>query len=321
MTESLASPIITDGFYAKEFSTTIKSYLQNEHFFFTSSGAEALSVILKAMGIKPDDEIILPSYVCDSVYYAVENSGAKPILVDINENWVVDPEEIESKITSKTKAIIVVYTFGIACDIKSILKLGVPVIEDICQAMGLEIDEKKAGSFGIASFISFKAIKCVTLAGEGGGILTNNNELASSIQNLAGRNVFNDKVTEVNASFGYSQLKQYHSFLSKRKKIADKYLNLFIGSNTIIKTSFGLGMNYRFVVQTTLNVENTMQAFAAEGISLRKGVDSLLHKTFNISGNFKGTENAFNSTLSFPIYPSLTDSEFEQIKTAIKKLM
>ncbi|MCD6068694.1 MAG: putative perosamine synthetase [Bacteroidetes bacterium] len=317
--ESLASPVITDGAFSKQFSSGIRTYLQSKHFFFANSGTESLYVILKALGIKNGDEVILPSYVCDSVYYAVQNAGAIPVLADINENWVAGPEEIKARITDKTKAIIVVYTFGLPCDIKTIVDFGIPVIEDICQAMGLEINEKKAGSFGIASFVSFAAIKCMTMAGEGGGILTNSDELADKITELKKRSVFTNRVTETQAAFGCAQLKQYDVFLEKRKKQAEAYQKLLGNSEQVLKTSYGTGMNYRFVIQTNQDVEDTMKRFAEKGISLRRGVDSLLHKTFDIKGGFSVTERMFSTTVSFPIYPALTDAELETIGTAIKQ--
>lgn len=317
--ESLTSPIITDGIFKTRFSDGLKSFMGVSQFYFSNSGTESLFIILKALNIQPGDEVILPSYVCESVYYAILNAGAIPILVNVNEDWVTSPEEIAGKITNKTKAIVVVYTFGVICEIEKIISLGIPVIEDICQSLGLSINGKQAGSFGVASFISFKAIKCITTGGEGGGFFLNDESLVANVNKLNKNYWFSGKITELQAAFGTSQLEQYNSFLEERKQIARQYEELFVTSDKVTKTSYGLGMNYRFVVQSKLDVEDTMKRFLECGIHLRRGVDALLHKVFNHSGDFSVTESVFNKTISFPIYPGLTREDFLSISETIKK--
>ena len=310
----LGSSTITGGDFSKRFENELRNYFDSKYFFFTHSGTEALYIILKSLGIGSGDQVILPSYVCEAVFYAVLNSGSSPVLVDLeNDSWVVSYDEIKKKITTKTKAIIVVYTFGIQCDIESIINLGIPVVEDICQSFGLNINGKKAGTFGIASFTSFHAIKCLTTGGEGGGIITSDNEMAEKIIWMKGNYLFNARITELQAAFGLAQMEQYNDFLARRQTYASAYRDLLSLSSKVKKTSFGMGVNYRFVVTIETDVDDMLLFFRHHGVHLRMGMDNILHKQFSIQGFFPNTEKMYSSTLSFPIYPALKEEEFSRI--------
>ncbi|MGC9310396.1 MAG: DegT/DnrJ/EryC1/StrS family aminotransferase, partial [Candidatus Aenigmatarchaeota archaeon] len=137
-----------------------------------NSGTSALFLALKALEVKNGDEVILPSYVCASVLSAVNSTGAKPVLADIeNEGYNICPKSAAEKITARTKSIIVPHMFGAPAGLEELLELKVPVIEDCAQSAGASYNGKKLGSFGAMSIFSFYATKVLT-TGHGGMVLT-----------------------------------------------------------------------------------------------------------------------------------------------------
>ena len=158
----------------------------NEFFFF--KGRVALYAILKAIGIKPEDEIIVPGFTCVVVPNAITYLDAKPVYVDIDpKTYNIDPEKIEEKITDKTNAIIAQHTFGIPADMDKITEIAknnnLYIIEDSCHAIGSKYKRKEVGTFGDAAFFSSQWSKPVT-TGLGGWAIVNNPELREKLDNI-----------------------------------------------------------------------------------------------------------------------------------------
>lgn len=318
VSEAIRSHNLTNGTFKERFLTALCNYLGVNEIHYTDSGTDALIFLLKALNIKENDEIILPTYVCEGVFLAVLEAGYKPVLCDIGENWNTTAEKIKEKISPNTGAIIMVYIFGLEGDIENILALGYPVIEDVCQSFGLKIKGKVAGTFGIASFCSFGSIKCLTTGGTGGCIFSTRDDVNQKLKDLANERAALPILTEINAAYGLAQIENYEYFLSKRIDIANQYNEVFSEIPDVQKTSINMGMNYRFITKVATEPDRLINEFAGYGISLRKGVDQLLHKRFNIRGNFSNSEETFNSTISWPIYPELTQEELNYIFTVVK---
>lgn len=156
--------------------------------FFCFKGRVALYAILKAIGVKAGDGIILPGFTCVVVPNAVTYLGAKPIYIDINpETYNIDPQKIEEKITEKTKAIIAQHTFGIPAEMDKIVeiakKYNLYVIEDSCHAIGSKYKSKEVGTFGDAAFFSSQWSKPIT-TGLGGWAIVNNPELKEKMKKI-----------------------------------------------------------------------------------------------------------------------------------------
>ncbi|MHA1833615.1 MAG: DegT/DnrJ/EryC1/StrS family aminotransferase [Candidatus Baldrarchaeia archaeon] len=231
--------ISSKGEFIPKFEEEFAKYCDVKYGVATSNGTVALHLALTALGIKKGDEVIVPTLTFVATANAVTYCGAKPIFVDSHPDyWCMDPEKIEEKITSKTKAIIPVHLYGHPCDMDAIMDIAkdhnLYVIEDAAEAHGAEYKGKKVGSFGDISCFSFYGNKIIT-TGEGGMCLTNNEEIAKKMRILRdhGMNLnrkywhnvigFNYRMTNIQAAIGLAQLQKLDRFVKKKIEIARWY--------------------------------------------------------------------------------------------------
>ena len=204
-----------------------------------ANGTVALDLAIEALDLKPGDEVILPSFTIVSCMNAILRLGLVPVFVDSNAiDWNMNCSDIESKITYKTRAIVVVHIYGLCTDMDTILQLSkkyqLHVIEDAAEAHGLKYKGHVCGSFGVLSTFSFYANKNIT-TGEGGMVLTNDEKIAEKIRNLRNLNFrkhyrfisdalgYNYRLTSMQAALGISQITRLQLIISQRKKIAHQY--------------------------------------------------------------------------------------------------
>jgi perosamine synthetase len=284
-----------------------------------SSGTSAIALSLKVLGISSGDEVILPTYVCHNVLDAILSVNAVPKFSDVNIFGVVDYEEVAKIISKKTKAIIAVHIFGNISDIPSLKSFGVPVIEDACQAFGLNSKSRRVGSMGDIGVYSFHATKIIT-TGEGGMLVTNNLEYAE----ICEKHSFESQVSpmsDLQASLGLAQVSRLKDIQMKRnslKQIFNRALNeLNLDSfNDPNSENF-----FRFTVKFNGNIERKVDQFYEYGISLRRGVDELLHRSHKLPDDeFPQAVNLFNSLISIPFYPSLIENEIDRILQCLPNL-
>lgn len=206
----------------------------------TNSCTSAIFLTLKALGVGEGDEVILPSFTMIATANAVVMVGAKPVLVDSasKEDWNMDIDSIEEKITKKTKAIIPVHIYGFACDMDRLNRLAkkhnLYVIEDAAEAMGVVYKGRRVGSLSKVSCFSLYANKIIT-AGNGGVVATDDSRLTDKLKRLRffdfGRNShykheivgYNLVLSGLQAALAFSQLKRFNTLLSKRKRIFSWY--------------------------------------------------------------------------------------------------
>lgn len=210
-------------------------------------GRVALYAILKAMGISPGDEVILPGYTCVVNANAIKYLGAKPIYVDIEPNtFGIDPTCLEAKITPKTKVIIAQHTYGYPCDMDAVMdiasKRNITVIEDCCLAFGSTLKGKIVGTFGKAAYFSFQWNKPFT-TGIGGMAITNDSSLAERINEICQTEIVQPGFRET-MMLG-AQLAAYRLFVYPRTTVwAHAVFNYFVAKGIMIGSStsceFGL---------------------------------------------------------------------------------
>src|SRR6185503_2197986 len=184
--------ISSAGKYIKEFENSFSQYCGQKFGITVTNGTAALHLGLAALGIGPKDEVIMPAFTIISTAFAVIYCGGKPVLVDSQPGtFNIDPDQIEKKITKKTRAIMPVHIYGNPCEMDKILKIAkkynLAVIEDAAEAHGAEYKGKKVGSFGDLSCFSFYGNKIIT-CGEGGMVVTDNPKIAEQcrlLRNLA----------------------------------------------------------------------------------------------------------------------------------------
>ena len=322
----LEKGMLAHGVGVESFEKAVSNYLSSTGGIACSSGAAAITLALKTLVIGVGDEVILPTYVCASVLSAVVGTGAKASLCDVDESGVATLESVRVALNSRTKAIVAVHTFGHPCDIASLAGLGVPVIEDACQAFGLKINGRYAGTLGTLGILSFQATKCLT-TGEGGMLVANDPDLLKNAHSLVRSTSPNNAIgitamSDLQAALGIAQLKRYLTFLDRRNSLFEAYHNV-VCDLTRAKPAYSgkLPFLFRFTLRTECKFEVVQKAFLAHGIESRRGVDELLHRRLGQSDkDYTGAIKLFEHLISLPFYPSLDQLEQAHMLHAMKEV-
>src|SRR5688572_13655014 len=233
------------GRYAAAFESEFAEYLGVGHCVAVANGTDAIEIALKAVGIEPGDEVLVPANTFFATAEAVGNIGAIPVFVDCDAaTYNIDAAKIEERITSNTKAIIPVHLYGLPADMDAIMpiasKHGFKVIEDCAQAHGATYKGRKVGSFGDAATFSFYPSKNLGAFGDAGAIVTNSAEVADSARLIAnhgqpaknrhtivGRN---SRIDGIQAAVLSVKLKHLDKWLDARRENAAIYNDLLAGS-------------------------------------------------------------------------------------------
>ncbi|UCC38724.1 MAG: DegT/DnrJ/EryC1/StrS aminotransferase family protein [Candidatus Aminicenantes bacterium] len=320
---------LSQGPKVTEFEKRVSEFIGKKRAVATSSGTAALHLALLALDIQKGDEVIIPSFVCSAVLNAVNYTGATPSIADIDPlTFNISVNAVKRAINSKTKAIIVPYMFGCPAEIDEFLELGIPVVEDCAQAIGADFKGRKVGSFGLMSVFSFYATKLLT-SGEGGMVLSDSEDLISKIENLRDYDDrddytlrFNYKMMDIQASLGMSQLSSLEKFISRRREIAERYFKEFKDRNFSlpIRKEEKEHIYYRFIVKAREDASSYLEALQARKVMCRRPVYIPLHVYLNLSG-FPNTMEAWQKTISIPLYPSLTEKEIKKIVDVVKEIL
>jgi perosamine synthetase len=231
--------ISSEGPFVKQFEADFAARVRRKHAIAVTNGTAAIDAAVEALGIGRGDEVILPTFTIISCILQIVRAGAKPVLVDSDPiTWNMDVTQIEGKITSRTKAIMVVHIYGLPVDMNPVLDIakrhGLKVIEDAAEAIGQTYRGTPCGSFGDVSTFSFYPNKHVT-TGEGGMIVTDDDEVAETCRSL--RNLcfqperrfvhdrlgWNLRMTNIQAAIGVAQLERLDEFVARKRSMGARY--------------------------------------------------------------------------------------------------
>jgi UDP-4-amino-4-deoxy-L-arabinose-oxoglutarate aminotransferase len=311
----LASGQLVSGAICRAFESALADRLGGGFALTASSGASALMWGLAALDIGVGDEVILPTYVCDSVQRAVSALGATPVLCDVGPGWTMTAETVQAVRTERTRAVVVVHIFGLVADVAGIARLGLPVIEDACQALGSVSPTSGGwvGADGVLGIFSFHATKCLT-TGEGGAVFTRDEEMGARLRALREQDVRYRPISDLAAALGLSQLGRYDETLTRRRVLLDHYLAALPSGWTAPFQTAAAGTNgFRLPLQVAGNFEAHRIACAQVGVALRRGVDTLLHRPAQSDAAFPGASSLYAVTRSIPLYPGLTLAEADRV--------
>ena len=234
-----SSWISSTGKYITAFESSFADFCGVKHAIATNNGTTALHLALVALGLKPGDEVLIPTVTYIATANAVQYCGATPVLVDVCPATMnISSSDLERHLTSKTKGIIPVHLYGHPANMGQIMAFarehGLFVVEDAAEAHGAECLGKKVGSFGNCATFSFFGNKIIT-TGEGGMITTDDDELANKIRLFRGQGMdpqrrywfpvvgYNYRMTNIQAAIGLAQMENVHQALSERESLANWY--------------------------------------------------------------------------------------------------
>ena len=315
------------------------------------SGPDALLISLKALNLKPRDEVITAANTAIPTISAIINSGAKPKLVDIGEDYLIDVKKIEKQINSRTKAIIPVHLYGQACDMKKILKISkkykIPIIEDCAQSQGAKFKNKFVGTFGTFGCFSFYPTKILGSYGDGGFILTDNFQLYKKIKRLrfygietedrrnryhgkyyANENGYNSRLDEIQASILNLKFKKIDYLVKRRRQLVKIYTKNLRDTNLILPYE---NPNCRHVYHLFTIYHSKASKLIAKlkklKIETRKIYPYPIHRMKAYSHLFLNKKDLRNSEkkakgiLCLPLYPELKNEEVKKVCRSLRKIL
>lgn len=303
------------------------------------NGLDALALALRASGIGPGDEVIVPAFTFAATWFAASELGAKPVPVDVRWDGLMNPDLIAASITPRTRAIVPVHLFGALADMEAILALGarhgIAVIEDAAQAHGAERAGRRAGSFGVAAAFSFYPTKNLGALGDGGAVCTSDRPLADRLRKLrnygstkkyvhdiAGQN---SRLDELQAAFLAAKLPDLAAANQRRRTIARNYLRIIGDPDPAILTlpSASEGCVWHQFVTRSPHRDRL------KTLLLERGVETLIHypvapldqpcfRQDYHRDDFPVATRLAETVLSFPMGDYLTDAEVIHVAQAAR---
>lgn len=356
--ESIMSGWLTQGPKVRKFEENFAKKHKVNHALAVTSCTTGLHLALAAMGVGPGDEVIVPAFTWVATANVVLYCGATPVFVDVStKTFNMDPEQVASKVTDKTKVIIPVHLFGLCADmdaIKAVIPKRVKILEDAACAAGAKYKGKYAGTLGDAAVFSFHPRKSIT-TGEGGMITTQNNlfsELMDQMRNhgatiseeqrhhgpkpytLPDFNLlgFNYRMTDLQGSIGIVQLEKLDSFIDERSKWANWYREKLSDIDWLRlpqepengKHGWQSFVTYVDPKTAPMSRNNIMEKLQNIGISTRPGTHavhmlSIYKDKFGIKQNdYPGARDCDANTMAIPLHNQMIREDYEYIVNALK---
>lgn len=331
------------GPHEKAFEQEIADYLGVKHAVGLASGTDALIIALRAAGIGPGDEVIVPAYSFFATAGAVLHVGATPVFVDITaDTYLIDPAVLPDALTDRTRAIIPVHLYGQAADMDAILSFAqahnLVVIEDNAQAFGADYKGKKTGSLGHLGCLSFFPSKNLGGYGDGGMLVTNDDELAKQARMLRTHGWqkkyfpeilgYNSRLDELQAAILRVKLKYVDGWNAQRRQVASWYEQTLIeiGIQPPVVAPDQTPVHHLYMVRFK-NRNQVQQALKDAGIASDIYYPQPLHQCQPCEGlalpatGLPVSEKASREILALPLYSELTQDQVRFVVETIKKAM
>ena len=327
----------------ERFEEAFAAYCGVGHGVGVASGTDAIWLTLEALGIGPGDEVVTVSHTCVPTVAAILRSGATPVLVDVDpDTLTMDPTQAERAITDRTRCLLPVHLYGQCANLTALGELAksrdLYLVEDCAQAHGAEHEGLIAGSVGTASCFSFYPSKNLGAFGDGGMILTDDADLAEELRRIrfygyasdqtSVRSGYNSRLDELQAAVLLVGLRRLPEWNSIRRDWARRYLES-IGDGSLVTPSEGPGnrhVYHLFVVHSTER-ERLREGLLVEGIETSIHYPVPVHRQVGYGercrvgpGGLEVTERASSQIFSLPLYPYLSEEEFERVVKALDSL-
>ncbi len=345
VTKALESTWLSGGSYVNQLENEFKEIFKKKHVLAVSNGTTAIHLAYLGLNIKPGDEIIIPGFCFQAAANIALHIGAKPVFVEVdNDTWCLNPLDLERRITSKTKAIVPVHTYGNSCDMDAILQIArgkdVQVIEDCAESLFSKYKGEQSGTFGFVNTFSFQATKTIT-TGEGGLVVTDDDELAERMMLYRSHGMNREKIiywhelpghnfrlTNLQAALGVAQLEKKDIIIKERKRIYSSYFEHLSDINglTLQKVNenvdpviwaIALKLDTKAFPQGRDIVMNQMKE---AGIETRPGFYASSILNIYEKHSLPVCEDISRNVISLPSFPTLKNEQIEFICNKLIKL-
>ena len=327
------------GEEVERFEEEFSKYVGAKYGIGVNSGSDALFLALKALGIGEGDEVITVSHTFISTADAIARNGAKPVLVDIDpDTYCVDVSRIEERITNKTRAILPVHLYGHPADMQPITEIArrynLAVVEDACQAHGAEFKGRKVGSIGDVGCFSFYPIKNLGAYGDGGMVVTDDEELAVKLKMLREYGQpqkyhhdfigVNSRLDEIQAAILRVKLKYLDEWNEKRRRVAKLYDELLRNSHLVkpVEKEYAKHVYHLYVIRGEER-DRLQRHLRANGIQTQIHYPIPVHRqkayqALVADANMPATEKICQEILSLPMHPFLGEDEVQAVAECVR---
>jgi dTDP-4-amino-4,6-dideoxygalactose transaminase len=326
------------GDLLESFECKVAEFLDVRHVLGVADGSDALFLVLKALEVGPGDEVITATNSFIASAWVIAATGATPVLVDVCEDFNIDPAKIEAAVTSRTKGIIPVHLTGRPAAMDEInaiaSRLGLFVLEDAAQAIGARYRGKRVGGLGMAAGFSLHPLKNLGVYGDGGLITTNDSMLDAKLRKLRNHGLrnrdecemwgFNSRLDTMQAAFAQIKLERLDGWNERCRQIAKAYAeDLAFCVQVPVDQAWEECVYHNFVIRT--DRRDALVAHLKEC-----GVDTRVHYPIPIhlqdaakdlgykAGDFPNAERFTQTMISLPIYPELTNAEVAHVVASVK---
>ena len=344
----IESSVFIKGQEVASFENELANYLGVKHVIGCGNGTDAIQIALMALGLEKGDEVIVPAFTYPAAIEVILLLGLKPIMVDIDiQSYNLDVSKIESKITSRTKVIIPVHLFGQSAEMETIVhiaqKHNLFIIEDNAQSLGALYtfsngDKKRTGTIGHIGTTSFFPSKNLGCMGDGGAIMTNDDELARKIRMIANhgqRELYvhemigvNSRLDSLQAAILRVKLKHLDSYENKRNEAAQYYDSYFANNEELMIPTRGAYSSHVFH-QYTISLSKKVNRNNLRQYMLGKGIQTMIYyptvacnqlaysSENNNSLDFPMSELATQTVMSLPIHTEMNETLLNEICTTL----
>lgn len=311
------------------------AYCGARHAVGVANGTDAITIALRAMGVGPGDEVVVPSFTFYASAEAIPPTGATPVFCDIDpDTYCVTPETVKAVLSPRTKAVIVVHLFGNVAPVAEIEALGVPVMEDAAQAAGSTSEQGRPGSLGAAATFSFYPSKNLGCFGDGGMITTRDDEIAERARIFAFHGSrdkvtyeelgYNSRLDEIQAAILRVQLPHLDGWADGRRRAGEHYRQAGLGELVKLPSPIaGTSPAWHVYAIGHQQVESIQEALTASGIANQPYYRVPIHRqapmlAWGQGAELPGTEEAARTHLAIPMSPVLTQAQAEEVTAAVR---
>jgi dTDP-3-amino-3,4,6-trideoxy-alpha-D-glucose transaminase len=317
------------------FEAELAGYLGVPHVVGVANGTDALTIALRALGVRPGDEVVLPSFTFYATAEAVVTAGATPVFCDVEpETFCVTADTVRAALTPRTRAIVPVHLFGNVAPVPELRELGPPVLEDAAQAAGASLGGVMAGALGEAAIFSFFPSKNLPCLGDGGAIATASEEVAERARVLRFHGSkdkdtftevgYNSRLDELQAAALRVLLPELDGWNTARRRAADAYEQEGLGEHVALpRPVAGAEHAFHLYVVRHERAEELAGSLEQHGVSARGYYRVPVHRqpAMNAAVELPGTDEAARTNLALPMGPQLGNQQVRDVVAAVRLLL